>query len=62
MQIKLINPVVSKIIRGEKPTESYGTLFYVAPDFLGEKKYAMEVDSWSIGILAYLLSLWLASF
>ena len=56
VQIKLINFELSKIIsRGEKATEPYGTLSYVAPEILLEKPYAMEVDLWSIGILTYLL-------
>lgn len=56
VRIMLINFELSKIISGgEKATEPYGTLSYVAPEILLEKPYAMEVDLWSIGILTYLL-------
>ena len=54
--IRLLDFGLSKIIGpGEKCTEPYGTLSYVAPEVLIEKPYDQRVDLWSIGIITYLL-------
>lgn len=54
--LKLTDFGLSKIIGpNETCNEPYGTLSYVAPEVLLEKRYTKSVDMWSIGIISYLL-------
>lgn len=54
--MKLADFGLSKIILpGEKCNEPFGTLSYVAPEVLTRTPYDQKVDSWSIGIITYLL-------
>jgi serine/threonine protein kinase len=54
--VKLTDFGLSKIIGpNETCNEPYGTLSYVAPEVLLEKRYTKAVDMWSIGIISYLL-------
>lgn len=54
--MRLLDFGLSKIIGpSETCTEPYGTLSYVAPEVLLEKPYDKKVDTWTIGIITYLL-------
>ena len=54
--IRLLDFGLSKIIGpGEKCAEPFGTISYAAPELLQGKCYDKAVDSWSIGIITYLL-------
>jgi len=54
--IKLLDFGLGKIIGpGEKCTEPYGTLSYVAPEVLTEKPYGKKIDIWSVGVITYLM-------
>ena len=54
--IRLVDFGLSKIMGpNEKCTENYGTLNYIAPEVLLDQPYDMSADSWSLGIVVYLL-------
>ena len=40
---------------GEKTSEPYGTLCYVAPEILMQQPYDKAVDCWSLGVIIFLL-------
>lgn len=47
---------LSKILApGQKTTESYGTVGYIAPEVLLKQQYSFGADVWSIGCIAYAL-------
>lgn len=55
-EIKLVDFGLSKTFGpGEKCTEPYGTICYVAPEILLHYPYDKKVDCWSLGIILYLL-------
>lgn len=54
--VKIMDFGLSKIVGpGEKATEPYGTLSYVAPEVLREKPYDAQVDLFSFGVVVYLM-------
>lgn len=54
--VKIMDFGLSKIAGpGEKATEPYGTLSYVAPEVLREKPYDSQVDLFSFGVVVYLM-------
>ena len=54
--IKLVDFGLGKILApNEMCYEAFGTLSYVAPEVLQEKKYNKSVDLWSLGVITYLL-------
>ena len=54
--IRILDFGLSKIIGpNEKCSEPYGTIIYVAPEIVLKKPYSKSVDSWSIGIITYIL-------
>ena len=54
--IRILDFGLGKIIGpNEKCSEPYGTLIYVAPEIILDKPYTKIIDSWSIGVIAYIL-------
>ena len=54
--IRILDFGLGKIIGpNEKCSEPYGTVVYVAPEIILKKPYSKNVDSWSIGIITYIL-------
>ena len=54
--IRILDFGLGKIIGpNEKCREPYGTIIYVAPEIILKKPYSKNVDSWSIGIITYIL-------
>ena len=54
--IRLLDFSLSKIVGpGQKCTEPYGTLTYCAPEIILDKPYIKTVDSWSLGVMTYLM-------
>ena len=54
--IRLLDFGLSKIVGpNQKCIEPYGTLTYCAPEIILDKPYLKTVDSWSIGVMTYLL-------
>ena len=54
--IRLVDFGLSKIVGpNQKCTEPYGTLTYCAPEIILDKPYLKTVDSWSLGVMAYLM-------
>jgi serine/threonine protein kinase len=54
--VKIIDFGLSKILGpSERSTDPYGTLAYVAPEVLLQKPYTFYVDSWSLGIIIYVM-------
>jgi len=54
--IRLLDFGLSKIVGpGQKCTEPYGTLTYCAPEIILDKPYLKSVDSWSLGVMTYLM-------
>jgi serine/threonine protein kinase len=44
---------LSEILVDGKSATFAGSLEYMAPEVLEEKEYGVEIDIWSLGILAY---------
>jgi serine/threonine protein kinase len=54
--VKIIDFGLSKLLGpGEVSSDPYGTLAYVAPEVLLQKPYSFYVDSWSLGIIIYVM-------
>ena len=54
--IRLLDFGLSKIVGpNQKSTEPYGTLTYCAPEIILDKPYLKTVDSWSLGVMTYLM-------
>ena len=54
--IRLMDFGLSKIVGpNQKCTEPYGTLTYCAPEIIVDKPYLKTVDSWSLGVMTYLM-------
>ena len=54
--IRLLDFGLSKIVGpSEKCREPYGTLTYCAPEIILDKPYIKTVDSWSLGVMTYLM-------
>lgn len=54
--MKIIDFGLSKMMGpGERSSDPYGTLAYVAPEVLLQKPYSFFVDSWSLGIIIYVM-------
>ena len=54
--IRLLDFGLSKIVGpGQKCTEPYGTLTYCAPEIILDTPYLKSVDSWSLGVMTYLM-------
>ena len=54
--IRLLDFGLSKIVApDQKCTEPYGTLTYCAPEIILDKPYLKTVDSWSLGVMTYLM-------
>ena len=54
--IRLLDFGLSKIMGpNQKCTEPYGTLTYCAPEIILDKPYFKTVDSWSLGVMTYLM-------
>ena len=54
--IRLMDFGLSKIVGpNQKCTEPYGTLTYCAPEIIVDKPYIKTVDSWSLGVMTYLM-------
>ena len=54
--IRLLDFGLSKIVGpNQKCNEPYGTLTYCAPEIILDKPYLKNVDSWSLGVMTYLL-------
>ena len=54
--IRLMDFGLSKIVGpNQKCTEPYGTLTYCAPEIILDKPYLKTVDSWSLGVMTYLM-------
>ncbi len=56
INVKIADFGLSKILApGEKTTEGYGTLTYVAPEIVRRVPYSNSIDIWSVGIMTYFL-------
>ena len=54
--IRLMDFGLSKIVGpNQKCNEPYGTLTYCAPEIILDKPYIKTVDSWSLGVMTYLM-------
>jgi serine/threonine protein kinase len=54
--VKIIDFGLSKMMGpSERSSDPYGTLAYVAPEVLLQKPYTFYVDSWSLGIIIYVM-------
>ena len=54
--IRILDFGLGKIIGpGEKCSEPYGTIIYVAPEIIKNKPYSKNVDSWSLGIISFIM-------
>ncbi len=54
--VRLMDFGLSKIVGpNQKCTEPYGTLTYCAPEIIVDKPYLKTVDSWSLGVMTYLM-------
>ena len=54
--VRLVDFGLSKIAGpNQKCTEPYGTLTYCAPEIILDKPYLKTVDSWSLGVMTYLM-------
>ena len=54
--VRLMDFGLSKIVGpNQKCTEPYGTLTYCAPEIILDRPYIKNVDSWSLGIMTYLM-------
>ena len=54
--IRILDFGLGKIIGpNEKCSEPYGTIIFVAPEIILKKPYSKNVDSWSIGIITYIM-------
>ena len=54
--VRLMDFGLSKIVGpNQKCTEPYGTLTYCAPEIILDKPYIKTVDSWSLGVMTYLM-------
>ena len=54
--IKILDFGLSKIIGpNEKCSEPYGTIIYCAPEIILDYPYTKNVDSWSIGVITYIM-------
>ena len=54
--IKILDFGLSKIIGpNEKCSEPYGTIIYCAPEIIQDYPYSKNVDSWSIGVITYIM-------
>ena len=54
--VRLMDFGLSKIVGpNQKCTEPYGTLTYCAPEIILDKPYLKTVDSWSLGVMTYLM-------
>ena len=55
-EIKILDFGLSKIIGpNEKCSEPYGTIIYCAPEIILDYPYTKNVDSWSIGVITYIM-------
>ena len=54
--IRILDFGLGKIVSpNEKCSEPYGTVIYCAPEIIKNKPYTKDVDSWSLGIITYIL-------
>ena len=54
--IRILDFGLSKIIGpNEKCSEPYGTIIYCAPEIIQDYPYTKNVDSWSIGVITYII-------
>ena len=54
--IKILDFGLGKIIGpNEKCSEPYGTIIYCAPEIILDYPYTKNVDSWSIGVITYII-------
>ena len=54
--IRILDFGLGKIIGpNEKCSEPYGTVIYCAPEIILNKPYTKSVDSWSLGVITYIL-------
>jgi len=54
--VRLLDFGLSKIVGpNQKCTEPYSTLTYCAPEIILDKPYLKTVDSWSLGVMTYLM-------
>ena len=54
--IKILDFGLSKIIGpNEKCSEPYGTIIYCAPEIILDYPYTKNVDTWSIGVITYIM-------
>jgi serine/threonine protein kinase len=54
--IKILDFGLGKIIGpNEKCSEPYGTIMYCAPEIILDYPYTKNVDSWSIGVITYII-------
>ena len=54
--IRILDFGLGKIIGpGETCNEPYGTVLYCAPEIILRQPYTKNVDSWSIGVISYIL-------
>ena len=54
--IKILDFGLGKIIGpNEKCSEPYGTIIYCAPEIISDCPYTKNVDSWSLGIITYIM-------
>ena len=54
--IRILDFGLSKIIGpNEKCSEPYGTIIYCAPEIIQDYPYTKNVDSWSIGVITYIM-------
>ena len=55
-QIKILDFGLGKIIGpNEKCSEPYGTVAYCAPEIIQDFPYSKNVDSWSLGVITYII-------